>query len=145
MSITTALFLLISLSILWSLHRLSRDPNVDFNLLDLVMENGRLSKVAVIVDVAFVLHSWIMMDIQNDGKMTEGYLTIYGATWVAPLLAKLVMGGLSSTNSTVTSQSTTQRLPGLRYTPGPGARAPGPAPGPVSRTRIRRRTARVTP
>ena len=95
MLLTHALFIVVVLMLIWSLYRLHRNPEVDFNLLDLLMENGRVSKVSCIVMGAFFVHSWIMLSLQlsEPSKMSEGYLTIYGATWVAPLLARLMLTG----------------------------------------------------
>ena len=91
MSISQAAFIIAVLGIIWSVYRLHQIPDNQFNVIDLLMEGGRVSKVSCIVMGAFFMHSWIMMDLQVHGKMTEGYLTIYGATWVAPLLARLWM------------------------------------------------------
>jgi hypothetical protein len=91
MPLTNAIFIILVFGLIWSIYRLHRNPDIDFNILDLVMENGRVSKVSCLVMGAFTLHSWIMIDLQATAKMTEGYLTIYGATWVAPLITRLVM------------------------------------------------------
>lgn len=72
-------------------------------MLDLMMENGRVSKVSSVVMGAFCLHSWIMLDLELHSKMTEGYLTIYGATWVAPLLLKLYNAGQTDPAPTTTT------------------------------------------
>lgn len=85
-----ALLGLVVLVIIWGIYKLHRSPNVDFNLFDLLMENGRVSKFAFVMMMAFVLHTWIMIDLQISGKMTEGYLTIYGATWITPIIARLL-------------------------------------------------------
>lgn len=87
-----AILAIVVLSLLWSFYRLSRNPDVDFNLLDVLMENGRASRIAFVVMGSFTLHSWIMLDLELNSEMTEGYLTIYGATWIAPLLTKLFVG-----------------------------------------------------
>lgn len=79
------------LAILWSLYRFHLDKKNSFNLIDLLSENGKASKISCIVMGSFMLHSWIMLDLEVHGKMTEGYLTIYGATWVAPLLARIFL------------------------------------------------------
>jgi len=89
MSLTQAAFIITVLGILWSVYRMQRDPTVDFNLLDLLIENRKVSKVSCLVMGAFFTTSWIMLDLQFHGKMTEGYMGLYGATWVAPLLARL--------------------------------------------------------
>lgn len=72
-----------------SLYRTNRD-NPRFNLIDLLMENGRVSKVSCLVMGSFFLHSWIMAYLTVHDKMSEGYLTIYGATWAAPLIVRLL-------------------------------------------------------
>lgn len=74
----------------YRLHRDTRRP--DFDLTDLLMENGRLSKIALGFFVVLALTSWIMIDLQIGGKMTEGYLGLYGGLWVTPLVAKVVWG-----------------------------------------------------
>lgn len=71
-----------------SLYRTNRD-NPDFNLIDLLMENGRVSKVSCLVMGSFGVHTWIMLYLTVHDKMSEGYLTIYGATWAAPLIVRL--------------------------------------------------------
>lgn len=89
MPMTHAAFGIAVLAVVWSIYRLQRNPAVDFNMLDLLLENGKVSKVSCIVMGAFFVHSWIMVDLQAHLKMSEGYLTIYGATWVAPLMMRL--------------------------------------------------------
>ena len=87
--LTPIFFALCCIGILWSLYRAHKRPDVDFNFLDLLMENGKVSKISCLVMGSFGLHSWIMLDLETHGRMTEGYLTIYGATWVSPLLIRL--------------------------------------------------------
>lgn len=84
-----AAILIVALVIAWSLYRAHRDKEFAFNLFDLLMEAGRLSKISCLVMGAFTVHTWIMVRLTFDGKMSEGYLTIYGATWVAPMLARM--------------------------------------------------------
>ena len=84
-----AAFSIAVLGIIWSIYRLHRDPNNDFNMLALLMENGRVSKLSCIVMGAFSVTSWVMIALQLSGKMTEGFLTAYGALWVAPLVVRL--------------------------------------------------------
>lgn len=78
------------LVVLYSLYRVHKDPTVEFSLFDLLLENGRVSKISALVMGAFGVCSWIMLSLEANGRMTEGYLTIYGATWVAPLLVRIV-------------------------------------------------------
>ena len=101
-----AALLIVALVIAWSLYRAHKGNDgyfSQFNLLDLLMENGRVSKVSCLVMGAFAVHTWIMVRLTFDGKMSEGYLTIYGATWVAPMLARM----FSTPTSTATATSTT--------------------------------------
>lgn len=87
-----------------SFYRYQKDPANNFNLLDLLMENGRLSRLAMAFDAAVVVTAWIMLKLVVDGKMTEGYLAIYGGFWVAPILAKMFA---TNNGSTVSSSTTT--------------------------------------
>lgn len=89
MRATDGALLILTLVIAWSFYRAHRNPQFTFNVFDLIMENGRVSKVSCLVMGAFAVHTWIMVRLTFDAKMTEGYLTIYGATWVAPLLARM--------------------------------------------------------
>lgn len=74
----------------WSFWHAQRKPDFDFDAFDLVMENGKVSKIAVTFMVAFAVTTWILIDLQLKGKMTEGYLTVYGGMWVAALVARVV-------------------------------------------------------
>lgn len=80
-----ALFLvLIGLGI----YRNHRGTNA-FNLMDLLMENGRASRLAAGYLTTLVVTSWMMIQLAVTGKLTEGYLGIYVSAWVAPIVAKL--------------------------------------------------------
>lgn len=102
-----ALFVLLSF---WRAHN---KPGFDFNAFDLIMENGKVSKIAFTFMAAFVVTTWILVDLQMKGKMTEGYLTTYGAMWVASLVAKVVFNkndaapGTTITTELKTTEKTT--------------------------------------
>jgi hypothetical protein len=98
MPLLHAAFIITVLCILWSVYKLHQIPDNNFNMIDLLMEGGRVSKVACILMGSFFVHSWIMVDLQAHDKMSEGYLTIYGATWVAPMLARLFLTKGAPTN-----------------------------------------------
>jgi hypothetical protein len=95
-----------------SFWRAHRRPGFDFNAFDLIMENGRVSKIALTFMLAFAVTTWILIDLQLKGKMTEGYLTVYGGMWVASLVAKVVFNksempsGTTVTSVTSTMEST---------------------------------------
>lgn len=73
----------------WRKHRNTTD---DFSLFDLVMENGKASKQAFCLMVSFGVMTWVMIDLEIKGKMTEMYMAGYGAIWVAPLIARVIYG-----------------------------------------------------
>jgi hypothetical protein len=72
---------------LWRAH-LRKD--LDFNLFDLLMENGRVSKIAVAFMLVLGVSTWVIVHLTINGKLTEGYFTIYTGAWIAPLVAKVV-------------------------------------------------------
>lgn len=72
-----------------SFWRLHQNPANEFNVFDLVMEGGRLSRIACVFLAVFLVASWIMVRLTLDGKMTDAYLLWYGGTFVAPVVAKL--------------------------------------------------------
>lgn len=72
-----------------SLWRFQRDPDNKFDILDLLIENNRVSRLAFGFCVTLVVTSWLMLKLAIDGKLTEGYLGIYGALWVTPIVTKM--------------------------------------------------------
>lgn len=86
----------ILLTLVFAAWRLHLNPENDFNILDLLMENGRVSKAAVVMMGAFSLTSWMMIQLTLIGKMTEGYFGLYSAAWIAPVVVKLIAGGAST-------------------------------------------------
>jgi len=86
---TKAFGLVLLLLVVWSIYNAHRDPGLSFNFFDLLMENGRLSKLSCMALGSWALHTWIMIDLEVSGKMTETYITTYGTIWVAPILLKL--------------------------------------------------------
>lgn len=72
--------------VVWRYQRCDRNP---FDLLDLIMENGRASRLAAAFFVTLIVTSWIMVKLAIDQKMSEGYLIAYGGMWISPILAKM--------------------------------------------------------
>lgn len=89
MRFTDAAMLLFALFLAWSFYRAHRDPGSEINAFDLVMVDGRLSRLACVFVGAFIATTWLMIRLVLDGKMTEGYMGLYGAMWVAPTIARL--------------------------------------------------------
>ena len=111
MRATDASLLIVALVIAWSLYRAHLMPGNAFSLLDLVMENGRVSKLACVFLGSFAVTSWLMVRLTLDGKMTEGYLAAYGALWIVPITAKLFAPAPISSISTQTTSTQTVANP----------------------------------
>lgn len=79
-----------------SFYRYQKNPT--FNILDLLMENGRVSRLAAAFMMTLVVTSWVMIKLTVDGKMTEGYLMAFGGMWIAPIISKMF-----ATNNTTAS------------------------------------------
>jgi hypothetical protein len=104
--ILAAAVLLVAVSF-WRAHR---DALVQFNAFDLIMENGRVSRIAVAFMCVLGVTTWAFVYLTIKDKMTEGIFLAYGGMWVVPLVAKVVfnkndMPGTTST-TTVTQQTT---------------------------------------
>lgn len=80
----SALFIIVSF---WYAHR--SDGN-KFNAYDLLLVDGKADVIAVSFMITLALTSWIMIDLQLQKSMTEGYLAIYIGAWVTPLVSKLI-------------------------------------------------------
>ena len=111
MTILDGAVVLFTLAILWSLYRAHKDRNGMryFNLFDLLMENGRVSRIGCVFMTALIVSSWLIIDLQVHGKMTEGYFGLYIAAWITPVVAKLFStppSGTTSTTETKTSIKT---------------------------------------
>jgi len=94
-----------------SFWRAHRDALEQFNAFDLIMENGRVSKIALAFMVAFAVTTWVIVYLALRDKLTEGYLTSYGIMWVAPLVTKVVFNKTdmpSTTSSSTLIQQTTE-------------------------------------
>ncbi|MES2349138.1 MAG: hypothetical protein V4641_16375 [Pseudomonadota bacterium] len=95
--------------ILW---RRQRDAMVAFNLFDLIMEGGKVSKIAFSYMVVLAVTTWIVIYLTIRDKMTEGIFLAYGGLWVTPLVARMVSNksdpptNTSTTTSTVVQQTT---------------------------------------
>ena len=89
MRATDALLLIFITLVGWSFYRAQRNPDIEFNVFDLLMENNRVSKLAVAFMTGLVVLSWIMIVLTINNRMTEGYVGLYGGIIIAPVIAKL--------------------------------------------------------
>jgi hypothetical protein len=90
----------VALLVVLSFWRAHNKPEFNFNAFDLVMENGRVSKIAVTFMSAFAVTTWILVDLELKDKMTEGYLMTYGTMWVTSLVLKVVFNKNEATPGT---------------------------------------------
>ncbi len=99
----------VAVSVVIAFWRAHRKPGFQFNAFDLVMENGRVSRIAVAFMFVLGVTTWVVIDLQINGKMTEGYFTTYGAMWVLPLVAKVVFNKTEPPGSTTIESTTTTK------------------------------------
>lgn len=79
-------FALIGVSFWRAHHR----ADFQFSAFDLVMENGRVSKIAVAFMMVLGVSTWVIVDMQVKNKLTEGMFGLWLTAWVTPLVAKVV-------------------------------------------------------
>lgn len=99
--------LLIGVLMLW---RAQKSKTVQFDAFDLIMENGKVSKIALAFIVSFAVTTWVLVYTAIQGKSVDALFGLYGTMWVAPLVVKVIfnkneMPGTIST-TTVTQQTT---------------------------------------
>lgn len=92
MSVDWMLVLLLSLLLLTgvSIWRAHCNPENQINIVDLVLEHGRMSRIAVAFMLTLGVTTWLMVDLEVRGRMSEAYLMAYGGMWVGPLVAKVI-------------------------------------------------------
>lgn len=102
--------LLIIVSV-WSAHK---SHSVIFNVFDLLIENGHVSKIAVAFMLVLLVSTWVIVDLQIKDKLTEGMFGLWLTAWVTPLVAKVVFAktepGSTSTTTTMLTQETAAKV-----------------------------------
>ena len=111
MRVTDAVLMIFTLLLAWSFLRAHRDPQFRLDLFDLVMSDGRLSRIAVAFMVTLCATTWIMVRLTLDGKLTEGYFTGYALAWIAPVVARLFSQPVNTTTTTDTKTTHTETTP----------------------------------
>lgn len=89
------------------LYRAQRDPANQFDLLDLFVENNKLSRSACVMMGAFSVTSWMLINLTLNGKMTEGYFGLYSAAWIAPTVTRMIVGPAPQQKTELSVVSTT--------------------------------------
>jgi len=102
------IYAVLALLVGWFLYRAHRDPATSFDLKDLLMENGRVSKIAVAFMVTLGTSSWYVVHEALEKQLTDTGFGLYLATWVAPIVAHIIKGGDSSSTTTTTTSHTTE-------------------------------------
>ena len=102
--ILALMFLIIAVSV-WNAHKSS---TMVFNAFDLLMENGKDSKIAVAFMLVLVVSTWVVVDQQVSGKLSEGTFGLWLTAWVTPLVAKVVFGKSDAAPSTTITTSIQQ-------------------------------------
>lgn len=87
----------------------------DFNMLDMLMENGKVSRIAFWFMAAGAVSTWVIIDLQIKSKLDPTMFGLWLTAWVGPLIAKLVFGKndfpAPGTIVTSTTSSTTEVKP----------------------------------
>ena len=86
-----ALLAIGSVWVMLSLFKRSRAPESKIHLDDLLLgDDGKIARSAVVMMGSFVFTTWMMVYLLASGKMTEGYVGLYLASWVAPALTNRI-------------------------------------------------------
>jgi len=93
-------------AILVAFYRAHRRAGFDFNAFDLVMEDGKVNKIAVAFMLVLLVTTWVIIDQQLKGNLSEGMFGLYGGMWVIPLVAKVVFQKTEMPGTTTMSSMT---------------------------------------
>ena len=91
-----------------SIWKAQRRP--DFDFFDLLMENGRVSRIAFWFMAAGAVSTWVIIDLEIKGKLDPTMFGLWLTAWVGPLIAKMVFGrndmsGMTLTTTKVVTES----------------------------------------
>ena len=84
-----ALGLIFFLVLVLSILKLHRDPQNSFNILDTVMDNGRVSKIASVFMGSWLALTFVFVGMYLQSKMTETLFLAYGTACFAPIIARM--------------------------------------------------------
>lgn len=77
---------IVALLALWWWHH---SDKTDVDLTDLLMENGRLSKMAITWLGSFAVMTFGFVYLLMTKALTDTYALLYAGTWAAPIITKL--------------------------------------------------------
>lgn len=73
-----------------SFRRAHKDPRFEFNVFDMIMEDGKVAPLQVVFMIVFAVSTWVIVDLQIKDKLTEGLFGLWLGAWATPLVAKIV-------------------------------------------------------
>jgi len=100
-------FIIIGLSF-W---RAQKRPDFAFDLFDLIMENGKVSKIAAAFMLVLAVTTWVIVDQQIKGSLSNEMFGLYGGMWVLPLVAKVVFNKQDMPDNTSMTSTTVTKDP----------------------------------
>lgn len=80
--------LVLALLIAYSFYRAHQNQSMkEFNIFDLIMENGRVSRLACIFIATWVVFTWAVVKAVLKNNYEQ--LPLYGTIWAIPIVAKM--------------------------------------------------------
>lgn len=87
----TVVLMVCAFTVLLSAWFWQRDPHVNFDLLDLISDNGKLSLFRTGQLVALLTSTWAFVALTRAGNLTEIFYLTYMATWAGANIANKVI------------------------------------------------------
>ena len=101
-----ALVVVLAALLIWRTLRTLHTQDNAYNLQDLLMENGKASRLAHVMMGSFAATTWFFIYYALAGKMTEGYFGLYAAAWITPIVARFIGGNIATPAAIVTTTET---------------------------------------
>jgi hypothetical protein len=107
-----ASFAIAMLLVIWSFYHAQRDPSNNFNLFDLIIDGGKVSRIGFAYLVGLLVSSWVLIKmVENEARNIDVVFSAYLAAWVIPIVSKLFSPPApSGTVTTQTSATVTQTV-----------------------------------
>lgn len=89
----------------WLAHR---SKVASFDAFDLIMEDGKASPVKVAFMLVLAVSTWVIVNQEIRGKLSDATFGLWLGSWVLPLVAKVIFNAKEMPNTstlTVTSRS----------------------------------------
>ena len=91
LDLDTIVLMVCAFTVLLSAWFWQRDPNVKFDLLDLISDGGKLSLFRTGQLVALLTSTWAFVALTRAGNLTEIFYLTYMATWAGANIASKVL------------------------------------------------------